>query len=119
MITPQPIVLTAAAISNLPSEPLGSLEGVTHRVLWRDDTSMAGVLTVAAGHHLGAHAHRRNHHHIWVLDGHATTLGADVGPGSYVHIPSGVTHDIDASSTGGCTVFYLYIRPSGSPANEA
>ena len=33
---------------------------------------------------------------------------------AYVHIPSGVDHDIDATSSDGCTVYYLYIRPAGS-----
>ena len=66
-----PVVLTAEAIAALPEEPLGTLEGVTHRVLWRTDESMAGVLTVAAGQRLGRHAHRRNHHHMWVLSGAA------------------------------------------------
>jgi len=77
---------------------------------------MAGVLTVEAGHHLGTHSHLLNHHHIWVLDGHAKILDDDLGPGAYVHIPSGVNHDIDATSSDGCTVFYLYIRPSESPS---
>jgi quercetin dioxygenase-like cupin family protein len=108
---PGPTVLTAAEITEIPSERLGSIEGVTHRVLWRSDTSMAGVLTVEAGHRLGAHAHRVNHHHLWVLDGHASILGTEVGPGSYVHVPSGVEHDIDASASNGCTVFYLYLQP--------
>ena len=71
---------------------------------------MAGVLTVEAGHRLGAHAHRVNHHHLWALSGRATILGTELGPGSYVHAPSGVEHDIDACSTGGCTVFYLYLH---------
>ena len=44
-----PVVLTPEAIEALPLEPLGRLEGVQHRVLWRDDTSMSGVLTVAPG----------------------------------------------------------------------
>jgi quercetin dioxygenase-like cupin family protein len=109
-----PVVLSANAIDQLEPVPLGVPGGgVTHRVLWRNDTSMAGVLTVAAGHRLGAHAHRVNHHHMWVIDGHATVLDADVGPGSYVHVPSGVVHDIDATTTGGCTVFYLYLEPAG------
>lgn len=108
--TPTPIVLTPEAIEALPLTPLGTLEGVVHRVLWRNESSMAGVLTVEAGHQLGAHAHRVNHHHLWVLDGRATILGTGLGPGSYVHIPSGVEHDIDALATGGCTVFYLYMR---------
>jgi mannose-6-phosphate isomerase-like protein (cupin superfamily) len=110
MTTPQPIVLTPEAIVTLPVEPLGPQAGVTHRVLWRNATSMAGVLTVEPGCHLGLHAHRVNHHHMWVLEGHATILGTELGPGSYVHIPSGVEHDIVASGTDGCTVYYLYLR---------
>lgn len=105
-----PTVLSPEAIHQLQLEPLGSLEGVTHRVLWRNDTSVAGVLTVAGGHRLGTHAHRQNHHHMWVLDGHATIVGSEVGPGTYVHIPTGVDHDIDATRTEGCTLLYLYIR---------
>ena len=106
----QPVVLTPAAIEALPLIPLGHLEGVSHRVLWRNDTSMAGVLTIEAGHHLGRHAHRVNHHHIWVLDGRPTILGIELGPGGYVHIPSEVEHDIDATTSKGCTVLYLYLR---------
>jgi ChrR-like protein with cupin domain len=113
-MTAQPTVLTPDAIDELAFEPLGPMEGVTHKVLWRDDGSMAGVLKVEGGHHLGAHAHRVNHHHMWVLDGFANVLGAELGPGFYVHIPSGVEHDIDASATNGCTVFYLYLRPASS-----
>lgn len=108
--TSVPVVLTSDDIEALPLEPLGSLHGVAHRVLWRTPTSMAGVMTVDAGHHLGAHRHHANHHHMWVLEGSARILGVDVGPGSYVHVPVGVEHDIDASGTGGCTVFYLYLR---------
>lgn len=104
------MVLERGTIAALPVVPLGTLEGVRHRVLWRSEESMAGVLTVEAGHRLGAHRHRVNHHHLWVLEGRATILGVELGPGSYVHIPSGVEHDIDASSTSGCTVYYLYLR---------
>jgi quercetin dioxygenase-like cupin family protein len=69
------------------------------------------VLTVERGQCLGRHAHRVNHHHMWVLAGHATVLGTQVGPGSYVHVPAGVEHDIDATATEGCTVYYLYLTP--------
>ena len=105
-----PVVLTAEAIAAIPATPLGNLDGVVHRVLWRNEKSMAGVLTVEAGRRLGAHTHRVNHHHLWLLDGRATILGAELGPGSYVHVPNGIEHDIDASATDGCTVFYLYLR---------
>jgi hypothetical protein len=47
---------------------------------------------------------------MWVLEGHAEIVESDVGPGSYLHIPAGVPHDLDATLTEGCTVFYLYLR---------
>ena len=106
-------VLTSQAIAAVPAVPLGPQAGVTHRILWTDGTSMAGVLTVEAGQRLGTHDHRVNHHHMWVLEGSAVVLGEVVGPGAYVHIPAHVVHDIDATATGGCTMFYLYLRPSG------
>jgi quercetin dioxygenase-like cupin family protein len=46
-----------------------------------------------------------------VLEGHAVILDTEVGPGSYVYVPGGVDHDIDATASEGCTVFYLYLRP--------
>ena len=111
--------LTAEIISALPVEPLGHLDGVSHRVLWRDDTSIAGVLTIDGGHRLGRHSHRVNHHHLWVLDGCATILGQEMGAGGYAHIPSGVDHDIDATGSAGCTVFYLYLQPAGAAREQA
>ena len=110
MTNAEAVVLTADAVEAVPIAPLGTLAGVTHRVLWRDGTSMSGVLRVEAGQRLGEHVHRVNHHHMWVLAGAARILGTDVGPGSYVHVPAGVLHDIDATQTDGCTVFYLYER---------
>jgi hypothetical protein len=110
-ISPAPLVLTAEAITRLPVERLGSIAGVTHQVVWRTESSTAGVMTVDAGHRRGVHRHRANHHHLWVLDGRATILGVAVGPGSYAHVPSGVDHDIDASETGGCTGPLSHLAP--------
>jgi len=108
--TPVSTVFTGPEVDRIPAVPLGPNPGVTHRVLWQDGTSMAGVLTVGAGCRLGTHTHRVNDHHIWVLEGHAFVLGREIGPGSYAYEPSGVEHDIDASGTEGCTVFYLYVH---------
>ena len=105
---PVPIVLDAAAIEDLPEGPLGHLAGVRNRVVWQAGTCMAGLLTIDGGHQLGLHTHRRHHHHLWVVEGGARVLGRDLGPGSYVHVPSGAEHDIDARGTAGCAVFYLY-----------
>ena len=104
------VVLGSAQVEAIPEVALAGVPGVANRVLWHDGTSMAGVLRVPAGVHLGAHTHRANHHHFWVLEGSAEVLGAVVGPGSYVHVPSGVEHDIDARATDGCLVHYLYVR---------
>lgn len=108
-------VRSAEEIARLEPLRLGEIPGVRHRVLWHDETSIAGVMTVDAGHQLGRHTHRLNHHHIWVVEGRATILGRELSSGSYVHIPSGVEHDIDASATEGCTFFYLYLAPTTSP----
>lgn len=105
-----PVVLDAAALEDLPEAPLGALPGVRHRSVWTDGTSKAGVMRIDAGHHLGAHSHRRHHHHVWVIEGVARILGRDLGPGSYVHIPNGVEHDFDARTTDGCAFFYLYVE---------
>jgi len=107
----EPTVLTADAIAHLADQQLDTLDGISHRILWRSDTSMAGVLHVAGGHRLGTHSHRRNEHHMWVLNGQAIVLGHVVSAGSYIHVPSGVDHDIDASASAGCTVYYLYLLP--------
>ena len=109
--TKTPVVLSAEALASIPATPFGPIEGVSHKLLWTDDVSMAGILEIAPGHRLGKHAHRANHHHIWILEGRAAILGEPLGAGSYVHIPSGVEHDIDATATDGCTVYYLYLRP--------
>jgi quercetin dioxygenase-like cupin family protein len=107
----RPVVFTREAIASIPMVPLGPMEGVLHKELWRSKSSTSGVLMIEEGHHLGAHTHRFNHHHMWVMQGHAAILGAHLGPGSYVHIPPGVEHDIDATGTEGCTLFYVYERP--------
>jgi quercetin dioxygenase-like cupin family protein len=108
-----PTVLTADLVASTPSHPLGNLVGVTHRVLWAVADSMAGVLHIEGGQRLGSHSHRVNEHHLWVVEGSATICDTRVGAGSYVHVPVGVEHDIDARQTDGCSVFYLYVPPSG------
>lgn len=107
---PVATVLAAANIAALEEQSLGDLTGVGRRIFFRDDTSEAGILRLAGGHRLGSHTHRENQHHMWVLDGEAKIAGSQLGAGSYVHVPAGVEHDIDATDTDGCSVFYIYGR---------
>ena len=109
------VVLDATQVAALPKGPLGTLSGVTRQLLWNSPTSEAGILHLHAGFRLGLHTHRTNHHHLWIQAGSAVVLDKLVGPGAYVHIPVGVVHDIDASGTEGCTLFYLYLHEGQTP----
>ena len=108
MTQPHAIVLGPQEIDALPWNPLGDRTGIALRGLWTDGTSQTGVLRVDPGQRLGRHTHRRHHHDYWLVAGHADVLGRWLGPGSYVHIPSGVEHDIDATETEGCTLYFAY-----------
>jgi hypothetical protein len=102
-----PTVLTPEAIEHLPLELLGHVQGVTHRVLWRSNRSVAGLLTC-----------RPRAGWARIPTGSTTTTSGSLtvchrarqllGPGSYGHVPAGAAHDIDTADTDGCTVFYLY-----------
>ena len=45
-----------------------------------------------------------------MIEGRVEILGVEIGPGGYSHVPFGVEHDIDATNTDGCVVYYLYNR---------
>ena len=102
------LIIDHEAITDLPVAPIGELQGVERKILWRGEDSEAGILVVFPGHQL-AHAHtsieppppvgaRRSRH----------DPRHQVGSGSFIHVPSGVEHNIDARRTNGCAVFYVY-----------
>ena len=103
-----PIIIPADRVGSLDEHPLGAHGGATLQGTWTDGRSSAGVMHIDAGQHLGEHAHRRHHHHVWVVSGRTRVLGHELGAGSYAHIPSGVAHDFEALGASSCTVFYLY-----------
>jgi quercetin dioxygenase-like cupin family protein len=104
-----PIVLDADRIKDLPAKRLPGMDSTTSKLLWRSGDSVAGIMDVEPGRHLTLHRHRCAHHHAWVLEGRCEILGRTLRPGSYVHIPPGVDHDILAAGPEGATIFYLYI----------
>jgi mannose-6-phosphate isomerase-like protein (cupin superfamily) len=103
-------LVTRAAADALSWHPLEPYEGVDYKLLWRSGKSVAGLMRIAPGGLVSPHAHVRSHHHLWVLDGTAEVLDAEVGPGTYVHIPARVDHSIRAAGDGPCTMLYLYLR---------
>ena len=108
--TTRSTVLTPEQVAALPTTPLGNIVGVTNTVLWTDGVSTTGLLTVDAGHRLGRHRHAQHIHHMWVLDGAAIIADQRLAAGSYVNIPIGVDHDIDATDTDGVSMHYSYVR---------
>src|SRR5581483_7471051 len=98
-----PILLDADQVKALPDRRLPGMEATPTKLLWRSGDSVAGLL------YLSLHRHRYAHHHAWVVDGHCEVMGRIFGPGSYIHIPPGVDHDVLAAGPEGATVFYLFI----------
>ena len=110
-----PIVLDADRIKDLPAKQLRGMDSTLSKLLWRSGDSVAGIMYVEPRHQLTLHRHRYAHHHAWVVEGHCEVLDRILGPGSYIHIPPGVDHDIVAAGPEGATIFYLYIDDTSGP----
>lgn len=106
--TGAPVVLDATAMARLAWEVLHGVDDARAKLLWEQGGSTVGLLHVHPRGHVRAHAHPEAHHHAWVVDGHARMLGEPVGPGSYVHIPAGMEHEITDVGPQGVTMFYVY-----------
>ena len=83
--------------------------GVHYVTLWREHKSLAGLMELDPGAELPEHAHRASTHHVWVVAGSARVQGRILPAGSYLHVPAGVPHGLEALDEG-CTLFYLYLR---------
>jgi quercetin dioxygenase-like cupin family protein len=115
-----PVVLDGATIEDLPFRAMPALgRGVSHKVLWHAGESSAGVMRLDEGGHVDEHTHRRAHHHLWVLEGTVQVLGSSLGPGSYVHIPAGISHALVNGGDGPAVFHYLYLNPEPTPDLDA
>jgi quercetin dioxygenase-like cupin family protein len=113
MTTPtitEPVVVTAEDIDRLPTVALPAIgTGVSNRVLWETANAVGGLMRIRAHGLVDEHVHEEASHDIWIVEGSCDTVGQHLPAGSYVHIPPGVPHGIDAGSTG-CTLLYLFRR---------
>jgi hypothetical protein len=112
---PHATLVTAAAAEALAWHPLDPYEGVDYKLLWQSGKSVAGLMRIGPGAMVTSHAHIRSHHQMWVVDGTVEMLGAVVGAGTYVHIPSRVDHSIRAVGDRAATMLYLYLRDESGP----
>ena len=85
--------------------------GVHYVTLWREHKSLAGLMELDPGAELPEHTHGASTHHVWVVAGSARVEGRRLTAGSYLHVPAGVPHGLEALDDG-CTLFYLYLRSS-------
>ena len=104
------LVLTAPTLDQMPWEDLHGLPGVTHKVLWQSGTVVIGLIRVEAGNTKPEHVHHSAHHHMFITRGTCEMLGERVDEGSYVYVPPGVVHAVDAVGPEGVEFFYTY-RP--------
>jgi quercetin dioxygenase-like cupin family protein len=111
------VVRDGATVEQQAWQPLAPVgRGVSHKVLWQSGDSIAGVMRLEVDGRVDEHVHRRAHHHLWVLEGMIEVLGQRLGPGSYVHIPAGVTHGMVNQGTGPAVFHYLYLQPQDQAA---
>src|SRR5690606_13890015 len=105
-------LLTPEAADAMAWHPPPPHEGVAYKLSWRSGKSVAGPLRLQPGPRPERHAHRASHHLMWMVAGGAQLRGRPVGPGTYVHIPAGIEHGLEAGDEG-CTLVYLYLREPG------
>jgi hypothetical protein len=101
------VMLDAATVDGLKWKQLSGMEHARSKLLWRAGDSVAGIMEVGPYEQIPGHAHAGSHHHMWILSGHCTVLGSELGPGGYAHIPAGVDHGIAGVGADGCQFFYL------------
>lgn len=103
-------VLDKRSIESQPWQPLRGLTGIQHKVFWRSENMVAGIIRLEPGAEEPGHAHHDAAHHVYVLQGSARIGGQTVEAGAFAFVPAGVTHATTAVGAEGCTMFYTYAR---------
>lgn len=104
---PVPVVLPGDAVEQLAWRPLPGAAGVRVKPLCSVPGSSAGLLEMAPGSAEPTHWHALGSHHVWVLAGSVTVESTHLGPGSYLHLPADVLHQVIDDGEGS-TLFYVF-----------
>lgn len=102
-------VLDAAQIEAMPWEPVEHCPGVSMKVLWRFDDYVNALLRAEPGAAVAGRPHLAAHHHVWVVSGEASIGDRRLTAGSYLHVPPGVAHQLEAGPAG-CVLLQVH-RP--------
>jgi mannose-6-phosphate isomerase-like protein (cupin superfamily) len=108
---PSPTVVVAPrdVVDQLPWQPLPGCQGVSTKVVTDVDGDVAGLLRLRPGAREVAHVHGHGSHHLWVLSGGVVVEDTPLPAGSYLHVPSGLVHDLRDTGSGS-TLFYVFSR---------
>jgi len=94
-------------VGELPWETVPGNGNVEHRVLYRDDRTVAGLLRLRPGAGELKHLHLHGEHHLWVLGGSVSVDDTELPADSYLHVPARLTHRI-SDTGGGSLLFYVF-----------
>ena len=97
-------------IDRLPWRPVAGCSGAYQKVLWQLGGFTEALIRFAPGACTEGRPLLAAHEHIWVLSGAATIAGRRLGAGSYLHVPPGVAHRVEAVGAEGCTLLQMH-RP--------
>ena len=108
-LVPEFAALAGDDIDRQPWEPFGAIPNVHVKYLFRTATSVAGLMRIDPSVAEPRHLHVGGQHHVWVTDGIVHFDGRLLNPGSYLHVPEGMTHTMHTDEQG-CTLFFVYLR---------
>lgn len=102
-------VLTGQDVERLPWQPFGGMPRVHVRYLLTTPDTVAGLMRLDGGAHEVRHVHVGGQHHAWIVEGNVRFDNSDLDQGSYLHVPAGMTHTMEAGAAG-CTLFFVFSR---------
>jgi mannose-6-phosphate isomerase-like protein (cupin superfamily) len=99
--------LPKRVVDALPWESLPGCSGVRHKVVFRGDGVVTGLLLLDPGAEEVPHLHGHGDHHLWVLEGGVEVEETPLPSGSYLHVPGGLLHGMRDSGMGSL-LFYVF-----------
>jgi len=100
----------SADLDRLPWQAVCGCPGVEAKELWQSSGCVDVLISYAPGATTPGHPHPSADHHIWIIEGQAEIAGQAMRGGSYVYVPPGTAHPIEAGGQAGCVLLQIH-RP--------
>lgn len=109
--TPTLFALSQAMVEDIPWEAFVGSTDIDNKVLYLADGVVAGLLRLRPHAHELTHLHFHGEHHMWVLSGTVVIDDTELAAGSYLHVPSRLSHTLRDGGSGSLA-FYLFVPSS-------